>query len=116
MPIPTPGVQLVTLTHVEDVASMLAAVRGNKAAIGQHYNVCSDRAITFQGGRGEGGGQGNREAAAARALKRWLALRGRKARHERTGGGACQGLQLLAEHALWVIRNVAPVNRCWQCS
>lgn len=49
VPIPTPGVQLVTLTHVEDVASMLAAVPGNKAAIGQHYNVCSDRAVTFQG-------------------------------------------------------------------
>lgn len=41
--------QLVTLSHVEDVASMLAAVPGNKAAVGQHYNVCSDRAVTFQG-------------------------------------------------------------------
>lgn len=51
VPIPVPGMQLVTLTHVEDVASMLAAVPGNKAAIGQHYNVCSDRAITFQGAR-----------------------------------------------------------------
>lgn len=51
MPIPVPGVQLVTLTHVEDVASMLAAVPGNKAAVGQHYNVVSDRAITFQGER-----------------------------------------------------------------
>lgn len=49
MPIPAPGVQLVTLTHVEDVASMLAAVPGNSAAIRQHYNVCSDRAVTFQG-------------------------------------------------------------------
>ncbi|KAI8477102.1 MAG: NAD(P)-binding protein [Monoraphidium minutum] len=49
VPIPVPGMQLVTLTHVEDVASMLAAVPGNKAAIGQHYNVCSDRAVTFQG-------------------------------------------------------------------
>ena len=49
VPIPTPGVQLTTLTHVEDVASMLAAVPGNKKAIGQHYNVCSDRAITFTG-------------------------------------------------------------------
>ncbi|GBF92611.1 chloroplast stem-loop binding protein of 41 kDa, chloroplastic [Raphidocelis subcapitata] len=49
VPIPVPGVQLVTLTHVEDVASMLAAVPGNKAAVGQHYNVCSDRAVTFQG-------------------------------------------------------------------
>jgi nucleoside-diphosphate-sugar epimerase len=49
VPIPAPGVQLVTLTHVEDVASMLAAVPGNSAAIRQHYNVCSDRAVTFQG-------------------------------------------------------------------
>jgi nucleoside-diphosphate-sugar epimerase len=49
VPIPVPGVQLVTLTHVEDVASMLASVPGSKAAIQQHYNVCSDRAITFVG-------------------------------------------------------------------
>eukprot|EP00775_Hariotina_reticulata_P006212 gene6211-6448_t len=49
VPLPTPGNQLVTLTHVEDVASMLAAVPGNQAAIGQHYNVCSDRAVTFSG-------------------------------------------------------------------
>lgn len=49
VPIPAPGVQLVTLTHVEDVASMLAAVPGNSAAIRQHYNVCSDRAVTFSG-------------------------------------------------------------------
>ena len=35
VPIPTPGIQLTTLTHVEDVASMLAAVPGNKNAIGQ---------------------------------------------------------------------------------
>lgn len=59
VPIPVPGVQLVTLSHVEDVASMLAAVPGNRAAVGQHYNVCSDRAVTFQGGRevsGDGGG------------------------------------------------------------
>ena len=32
-----------------DVASMLAAVPGNKKAIGQMYNICSDRAITFTG-------------------------------------------------------------------
>jgi hypothetical protein len=30
---------------------MLAAVPGNQAAIGQHYNVCSDRAVTFSGMR-----------------------------------------------------------------
>lgn len=55
MPIPTPGVQLVTLTHVEDVASMLAAVPGNPAAVRQYFNVCSDRAITFDGGWAAGG-------------------------------------------------------------
>lgn len=47
--IPTPGVQLVTLSHVEDVASMLAIVPGNPAAIRQYYNVCSDRQISFTG-------------------------------------------------------------------
>jgi nucleoside-diphosphate-sugar epimerase len=50
--IPTPGVQLVTLSHVEDVASMLAAVPGNPAAIRQYYNVCSDRQISFTGDQG----------------------------------------------------------------
>jgi hypothetical protein len=42
-------VQLVTLSHVEDVASMLASVPGNPAAIRQYYNVCSDRQISFVG-------------------------------------------------------------------
>ena len=37
------------MTHVEDVASMLAAVPGNHKAIGQSYNVCSDRTYTFDG-------------------------------------------------------------------
>ncbi|KAL3142267.1 hypothetical protein ABBQ38_002609 [Trebouxia sp. C0009 RCD-2024] len=49
VPIPAPGNQLVALSHVEDVASMLAKVPGNKAAIGQHYNICSDRCISFDG-------------------------------------------------------------------
>jgi nucleoside-diphosphate-sugar epimerase len=49
VPIPVPGIQLTTLTHVEDVASMLAAVPGNEAAVGQHFNVCSDRCISFVG-------------------------------------------------------------------
>jgi nucleoside-diphosphate-sugar epimerase len=50
VPIPAPGVQLVTLTHVEDAAAMLAAVPEHReAARGQQYNVCSDRAITFTG-------------------------------------------------------------------
>lgn len=49
IPIPAPGLQLTSLTHVEDVASMLAAVPGNSKAIGQSYNVCSDRTYTFDG-------------------------------------------------------------------
>jgi nucleoside-diphosphate-sugar epimerase len=50
VPIPAPGVQLVTLTHVEDAAAMLAAVPEHReAAKGQQYNVCSDRAISFSG-------------------------------------------------------------------
>lgn len=49
VPIPAPGIQLTSLSHVEDVASLLAKVPGNAAAIGQHYNVASDRYITFDG-------------------------------------------------------------------
>ena len=49
VPIPAPGVQLTSLSHVADVANMLAKVPGNKAAIGQHFNVCSDRCITLDG-------------------------------------------------------------------
>ncbi len=49
VPIPAPGIQLTSLTHVEDVASMLALVPGNRKAIGQMYNVCSDRCISFVG-------------------------------------------------------------------
>ncbi len=49
VPIPSPGVQLTTLTHVEDVATMLAAVPGNYLSRFEHYNVCSDRCITFTG-------------------------------------------------------------------
>ncbi len=52
VPIPAPGIQLTTLTHVEDVASMLASVPGNPAAVAQHYNVCSDRCISFVGRSG----------------------------------------------------------------
>jgi nucleoside-diphosphate-sugar epimerase len=49
VPIPAPGVQLTSISHVEDVAAMLAKVPGNKAAIKQHFNVCSDRCISFDG-------------------------------------------------------------------
>lgn len=53
VPIPSPGIQLVNLSHVEDLAEMMAAVPGNGAAIKQHFNLASDRAITFDGGRPE---------------------------------------------------------------
>jgi nucleoside-diphosphate-sugar epimerase len=49
VPIPSPGLQLTTLSHVDDVASMLAAVPGHPGAVGQHFNVCSDRCISFDG-------------------------------------------------------------------
>ncbi|CAK0742954.1 hypothetical protein CVIRNUC_001432 [Coccomyxa viridis] len=49
VPIPAPGIQLVSLSHVEDVASLMAKVPGNKAAIGQHYNAASDRYISHDG-------------------------------------------------------------------
>lgn len=49
MLLPTPGIQLVSLTNVADAASMLAAVPGNPAAVRQHYNLTSDRAITHEG-------------------------------------------------------------------
>lgn len=49
VPIPSPGIQLVNLSHVEDLAEMMAAVPGNAAAVRQHFNLASDRAITFDG-------------------------------------------------------------------
>lgn len=49
VPIPAPGVQLVTLSHVEDLASAMAAVVGNEGAKRQHLNLCADRAITLVG-------------------------------------------------------------------
>jgi hypothetical protein len=49
VPIPSPGTQLVNLSHVEDLAAMLATVPGNEAAVRQQFNLASDRAITFDG-------------------------------------------------------------------
>ena len=49
VPIPAPGIQLTTLSHVEDLADMMALVPGNAAAVGQHFNMCSDRCISFDG-------------------------------------------------------------------
>ena len=47
--VPTPGIQLTSMTHVEDLAAMLALVPGNPKAVKQDFNVCSDRAVTFEG-------------------------------------------------------------------
>lgn len=49
MCIPKPGTQLTSLSHVEDVASMMAAVPGNAKAIGQAFSCANDRAITLKG-------------------------------------------------------------------
>jgi nucleoside-diphosphate-sugar epimerase len=49
VPLPAPGAQLVTLSHVEDLAAALAAAAGSDAAVGQHLNLCADRAITHAG-------------------------------------------------------------------
>lgn len=49
VPLPAPGIQLVTLSHVDDLASMITAAVGNKDAIGQHFNLCADRAVSHVG-------------------------------------------------------------------
>lgn len=49
VPLPAPGIQMTSLSHVEDVASMLATVPGNSAAVQQEFNICSDRCISFEG-------------------------------------------------------------------
>eukprot|EP01026_Neomeris_dumetosa_P015092 TRINITY_DN1568_c0_g1_i4.p2 TRINITY_DN1568_c0_g1~~TRINITY_DN1568_c0_g1_i4.p2 ORF type:complete len:351 (-),score=60.68 TRINITY_DN1568_c0_g1_i4:174-1226(-) len=49
VPLPAPGVQLTSVSHIEDVAAMMAMVPGNSKAVEQHFNVSSDRCITFTG-------------------------------------------------------------------
>lgn len=49
VPLPAPGIQLVNLSHVEDLADMLARVPGNDAAKKQQFNLASGRAITHEG-------------------------------------------------------------------
>ena len=49
MPLPTPGMQLVSLTNVSDAVKLLATVPGTSAAVKQQYNLTSDRAITHSG-------------------------------------------------------------------
>ena len=97
VPLPAPGVPLVTLTHVDDVASLLATVPGNAAAVGQHFNSCSDRAVSHVGvvralaaaagkdAEARGGGWWGEEWA-------WAAGGGRKRPREEAGVAvACGG-------------------------
>jgi nucleoside-diphosphate-sugar epimerase len=49
IPIPGNGMHMTQLGHVQDLATAMAAVLGNRKAIGQIYNVSGDRFVTFDG-------------------------------------------------------------------
>ncbi|NET39101.1 MAG: NAD-dependent epimerase/dehydratase family protein [Cyanothece sp. SIO1E1] len=49
IPIPSHGLPITQLGHVQDLAKAMAAVLGNAQAIGQIYNVAGDRYVTFDG-------------------------------------------------------------------
>jgi nucleoside-diphosphate-sugar epimerase len=49
LPIPGNGLHLTQLGHVYDLAVAMAAVLGNRQAIGQIYNISGDRFVTFDG-------------------------------------------------------------------
>lgn len=49
IPIPGNGMHLTQLGHVQDLARAMAAVLGNKTAIGQIYNISGEKAVTFDG-------------------------------------------------------------------
>ena len=49
VPIPGDGLCITQLGHVQDLAKAMAAILGNEQAIGQIYNISSDRYITFDG-------------------------------------------------------------------
>lgn len=49
IPIPGNGFHMTQLGHVADLATAMAAVLGNQAAIGQIYNLSGDRFVTFDG-------------------------------------------------------------------
>uniref|UniRef100_I2CPE2 NAD(P)-binding domain-containing protein n=1 Tax=Nannochloropsis gaditana (strain CCMP526) TaxID=1093141 RepID=I2CPE2_NANGC len=69
LPLPLHGDQFTTLTHVEDVASLLAAVVDNPQALRQVFNCASDRCITFKGVVGvAGNAMGRKDAKEAIVL------------------------------------------------
>jgi nucleoside-diphosphate-sugar epimerase len=49
IPIPGNGMHLTQLGHVQDLAQAMAAILGNKTAIGQIYNISGEKAVTFDG-------------------------------------------------------------------
>lgn len=49
IPIPGNGFHITQLGHVKDLAMAMAAVLGNKKAIGEIYNISGDRFVTFDG-------------------------------------------------------------------
>ncbi|MDB9526720.1 NAD-dependent epimerase/dehydratase family protein [Oscillatoria sp. CS-180] len=49
MPIPGNGMALTQMGHVADLARAMAAVLGNKSAIGQIYNISGEKAVSFDG-------------------------------------------------------------------
>jgi nucleoside-diphosphate-sugar epimerase len=49
LPIPGNGMAITQLGHVQDLATAMAAVLGNRRAVGQIYNISGDRYVTFDG-------------------------------------------------------------------
>jgi nucleoside-diphosphate-sugar epimerase len=49
IPIPGNGVYITQLGHVKDLARAMAAVLGNRIAVGKVYNISGDRYVTFDG-------------------------------------------------------------------
>jgi len=47
--IPAPGIQLTSISHVEDLATLLASVPGNERAVGEDFNLVGDRCYTLVG-------------------------------------------------------------------
>lgn len=41
--------QLTSVSHVEDVAALIVSAIGSDAAVKQHFNACTDRAVTLDG-------------------------------------------------------------------
>lgn len=49
IPLPMSGEQLLSLTHVEDVASLISTALGNPKAMNQVFNCGTDRYVTYKG-------------------------------------------------------------------